>query len=62
MRTITMLPKRFLADEEGATLLEYGMLTLLITVLSILAVKGIGEKVKAGFTEVDTQLGSAVPK
>ena len=56
MLTITSLPKRFLADEEGATLLEYGMLTLLITVLSIVAVKSIGQKVSAGFTSVDTQL------
>jgi Flp pilus assembly pilin Flp len=56
MLTITSLPKRFLADEEGATLLEYGMLTLLITVLSIAAIKTIGQKVSDGFTTVSTQL------
>ena len=56
MLTMTALPKRFLADEEGATLLEYGMLTLLITVLSIVAVKSIGKKVSTGFTTVDTSL------
>ncbi|WP_396208241.1 Flp family type IVb pilin [Gemmatimonas sp.] len=56
MLTITSLPKRFLADEEGATLLEYGMLTLLITVLSIAAIKTIGQKVSTGFTTVSTQL------
>lgn len=56
MLTITSLPKRFLADEEGATLLEYGMLTLLITVLSIAAIKTIGQKVSAGFTTVSTSL------
>lgn len=56
MLTITSLSKRFLADEEGATLLEYGMLTLLITVLSIAAVKAIGIKVNNGFTTVNTNL------
>jgi Flp pilus assembly pilin Flp len=56
MSAITTLTRRFLSDDEGATLLEYGMLTLLITVLSIVAVKSIGQKVSAGFTSVDTQL------
>ena len=56
MSTITTLTRRFLSDEEGATLLEYGMLTLLITVLSIVAVKSIGLKVSTGFSSVNTQL------
>ena len=56
MSAITTLTRRFLSDEEGATLLEYGMLTLLITVLSIVAVKSIGLKVSTGFNSVNTQL------
>ena len=56
MSNIMMLSKRFLQDDEGATLLEYGMLTLLITVLSIVAVKSIGTKVSAGFTKVNNDL------
>lgn len=56
MSTITTLTRRFLSDDEGATLLEYGMLTLLITVLSIVAVKSIGQKVSTGFNTVNTQL------
>ena len=56
MLKITTLPKRFLDDEGGATLLEYGMLTLLITVLSIVAVKSIGKTVSTGFSTVDTSL------
>jgi Flp pilus assembly pilin Flp len=59
MSNIMMLPKRFLQDDEGATLLEYGMLTLLITVLSIVAVQSIGTKVSAGFKSVDSQLPAA---
>ena len=56
MSAIKTLTRRFLADDEGATLLEYGMLTLLITVLSIVAVKSIGVKVSNGFNTVNTQL------
>lgn len=56
MLSISSIPKRFLEDEDGATLLEYGMLTLLITVLSIVAVKAIGLKVSTGFNTVNTNL------
>lgn len=56
MSAIITLSQRFLRDDEGATLLEYGMLTLLITVLSIVAVKSIGTKVSTGFNTVNTQL------
>lgn len=47
---------RFMRDEEGATLLEYGMLVLLITVLSIVFVSSIGKKVSNGFSTVDSVL------
>ncbi len=43
-------------DEEGATLLEYGMLVLLITVLSIVFISSIGKKVSNGFSTVDSVL------
>ena len=42
-------PCRFWRDESGATLLEYGMLSLLITALAIVAVTAIGAKVSNGF-------------
>ena len=56
MRSLRHAVRRFLRDESGATLLEYGMLTLLIAVLSIVAVTSIGQKVSTGFTNVDTNL------
>jgi pilus assembly protein Flp/PilA len=56
MSTIVRNTKRLLTDDDGATLMEYGMLTLLITVLSIVAVKSIGQKVSTGFSTVNTQL------
>ena len=56
MSKFANLSRRFIRDEVGATLLEYGMLVLLITVLSIVAVKNIGSKVSNGFNTVNTNL------
>ena len=56
MSTIVRNTKRLLTDDDGATLMEYGMHTLLITVLSIVAVKSIGQKVSTGFSTVNTEL------
>ena len=46
----------FMKDEEGAALIEYGMLVLLIAVLCILAVKSIGSKISNGFNNVNGNL------
>lgn len=46
----------FVREEDGATLLEYGMLVLLIAVISIVAIKAIGTKISNGFSTVDSNL------
>ena len=56
MRKIGSTVGRLVRDDEGATLLEYGMLLLLITVLSIVAITSIGGKVSKGFSSADSQL------
>jgi len=56
MEKIKQLTRAFVQDESGATLLEYGMLVLLIAVLCIAAIKSIGTKISAGFTTVDSNL------
>lgn len=56
MKTLKNLTRAFLAEEEGAALLEYGILVLLILVLSITILKSIGSKVQTGFNTVNTQL------
>ena len=48
--------RRFLKDEDGAALIEYGMLALLIAVLCIVAIKTIGSKVSNGFNAVNSNL------
>jgi pilus assembly protein Flp/PilA len=37
--------KKFSSDDEGAALVEYGLLVLLIAVLCIVAIKVLGSKV-----------------
>jgi len=48
--------RSFLKDEDGAALIEYGMLALLIAVLCIVAIKTIGSKVSNGFNAVNSAL------
>jgi pilus assembly protein Flp/PilA len=50
------LKRSFLKDEDGAALIEYGMLALLIAVLCIVAIKTIGSKVSNGFNSVNSAL------
>ena len=43
-------------DEDGAALIEYGLLVMLVALLCIVAVKAIGTKVSNGFSSADSQL------
>ncbi|MBN8548660.1 MAG: Flp family type IVb pilin [Deltaproteobacteria bacterium] len=45
--------------QKGASLVEYALLVALIAVICIVAVKAIGQKASATFSNVATQLGSA---
>ena len=56
MTKIAKTFRGFMKDEEGAALIEYGMLVLLIAVLCILAVKSIGSKISNGFNNVNGNL------
>jgi pilus assembly protein Flp/PilA len=56
MKRLVNVVRNFVAQEDGAALLEYGMLVLLIAVLCIVAVQQIGKKVSNGFTAVNSAL------
>jgi pilus assembly protein Flp/PilA len=56
MKRLATMARNFVKEEEGAALLEYGMLVLLIAVLCIVAIKSIGSKVSNGFNSVNTNL------
>ena len=47
---------RFFKNEDGAALIEYGMLVMLVALLCIIAVKTIGSKVANGFNSANTLL------
>ncbi len=47
---------RFVRDENGATAIEYGLISALIAVVVITALTSIGTNLKADFTSVATAL------
>jgi pilus assembly protein Flp/PilA len=47
---------RFVEDEAGAALIEYGLLALLIAVLCIVALQTVGSKVGNGFNSVNINI------
>jgi pilus assembly protein Flp/PilA len=48
--------KSFVADESGATAIEYGLLAALISVAILVTVQTLGGTLKGVFSNVDTQL------
>jgi pilus assembly protein Flp/PilA len=48
--------RRFVADEEGAALVEYGILVALIAVVAIVIIATLGEKISAKFQQVSDKL------
>ena len=46
----------FLADESGATAIEYGLIAAGISLAIIAAVNGIGSKLNTRFTSINTSL------
>lgn len=44
--------KHFLQDDDGVTMVEYGMIAALISVVALVAVTGVGTNVNAAFKAV----------
>lgn len=55
-RSMVEAAKRLWKNEDGAALIEYGMLVMLIALLCIIALKTIGSKVSNGFNSANTLL------
>ena len=47
---------RFLKDETAATAIEYGLIAAGISLAIIAAVNGLGSKLKAKFTSINSSL------
>jgi pilus assembly protein Flp/PilA len=52
----TAMQSRFIRDEEGASLVEYGLLVALIAVVAIIAITAVGTSVSENFDEVQSNL------
>jgi pilus assembly protein Flp/PilA len=48
--------KRFMDDESGATAVEYGLLTALISLVMIGSLNALGGHLKSTFSTLSTQL------
>jgi pilus assembly protein Flp/PilA len=53
---MTVLAKRFLNDESGATAIEYGLIAAGISVAIIAVVNGVGSKVSGTFSSIQSQM------
>ena len=51
----------FFKDEEGATMVEYGLMLALIAVVCVVAVGTIGTQANATFEEITTEITPTTP-
>ena len=56
--TITMktMLKKFIADESGATAIEYGLIAAGISLAIIAVINGLGTKLNTKFTAINSSL------
>jgi pilus assembly protein Flp/PilA len=50
--------RRFLVEEEGQTLVEYGLLVSLIAIVAIAILAVLGRKARDVFVQVNTRMAS----
>ena len=60
MKFLALGIKRFLKDEEGVTMVEYGLLAALISIVVLAAVTAIGTNLNIAFQTICNALGVAV--
>ena len=54
--------RSLIADESGATAIEYGLIAALVSVAGILALQALGESLSEMFGTVSSKLNDAVTK
>jgi len=52
--------RSFIADESGATAIEYGLIAALVSVAGIFALQAMGQSLSTMFGTVSSQLNGAV--
>jgi pilus assembly protein Flp/PilA len=61
MKMDRKLLKTIIADKEGATAIEYGLIAALIAVAAITAMQGLGGSLNTTFTNVSTAMSGSNP-
>lgn len=56
MSTLMSAVRTFIADEEGVTALEYGMIAALIAAVIVTTVTGLGKEILISFDQILTAL------
>lgn len=56
---MTKLVRAFLADEDGATAIEYGLIAALVAVAAIVALGALGTELSSIFDQVKSDLANA---
>ena len=59
MKSFLQGVKRFIAEEDGVTMIEYGLIAALIAVVSIVAITTIGTELNTTFETIGTKLTGA---
>jgi pilus assembly protein Flp/PilA len=57
MSKLTAIAKSFVAGEEGATMVEYGLMVALIAAVCIAVVTTLGTNIQAKFQSVSNAVG-----
>jgi pilus assembly protein Flp/PilA len=53
----TWMQSRFVRDEKGASLVEYGLLVALIAVVALIAIRTLGTNVSSNLDNVASNIG-----
>ena len=61
MKSLIVGIERFLKDEEGATMVEYGLLAALIAVVCIAAITVLGTELRDVFQHIANKLAPITP-
>ncbi len=54
--------KKFIAEEDGATAIEYGLIAALIGAVIVASVGALGTKIKAAFDAITLAITTTPPK
>jgi len=60
MKSLKKRVQEFMKAEDGATMVEYGLLVALISVVAIVAIATLGTYINGAFQAVSSRVGGAV--